>query len=120
IAEVIGEDGLRNLRPYVDRLLSGERVEYERLASFPRLGQRWIHSVAEPTFDESGLPNGWVAVVLNIHARKEADAALEAARGQLQLVVDGMPAAVALCSRDLRYVWVHRRCAEWLGMEPGE
>jgi two-component system CheB/CheR fusion protein len=118
IVEMIGEDGLRALRPYVERLLTGERVEYERLARFPKLGQRWIHSVAEPTFDESGVPNGWVAVVSNIHARKEADAALEAAREQLQLVADSMPAAVALCSRDLRYVWVNRRCAEWLGMEP--
>ena len=118
ITEMIGEDGLRALRPYVERLLTGERVEYERLARFPKLGQRWIHSVAEPTFGESGVPNGWVAVVSNIHARKEADAALEAAREQLQVVADSMPAAVALCSRDLRYIWVNRRCAEWLGMEP--
>jgi PAS domain S-box-containing protein len=37
---------------------------------------------------------------------------------QLELVVDNMSAGVALCSRDLKYVWVNRRCAEWLGMEP--
>jgi two-component system CheB/CheR fusion protein len=120
VAEIIGEDGLREFRPYAERLLSGERVEYERLARFPRLGQRWIHSVAEPTFDESGVPNGWVAVVSDIHERKEDEAALHAAREQLQLVADSMPAAVALCSRDLRYVWVNRRCAEWLGMRPEE
>jgi PAS domain S-box-containing protein len=120
LVEVIGEDGMRELRPYADRLLAGERVEYERLARFPRLGQRWIHSVAEPTFDESGLPSGWVAVVSDIHDRKEAEAALNAAREQLQLIADSMPAAVALCSRDLRYIWVNRRCAEWLGMAPEE
>jgi PAS domain S-box-containing protein len=114
--EVIGEDGVRELTPYVERLLAGERVEYERLARYPRLGQRWIHSVAEPTYDESGVPNGWVAVILDIHARKEAEAALTSAREQLQLVADSMPAAVALCSRDLRYIWVNRRCAEWLGV----
>lgn len=120
IVEVVGEDGLRELRPYAARLLAGERVDYERLARFPRIGQRWIHSVAEPTFDDSGVANGWVAVVSDVHDRREADAALEAAREQLQLVADSMPAAVALCSRDLRYVWVNRRCAEWLGMEPRE
>jgi PAS domain S-box-containing protein len=120
IAEVIGEDGVRLLRPYVERLLAGERVEYERLAHFPRLGQRWIHSVAEPTYDDSGAPNGWVAVISDIHERKEAEAALNAAREQLQLVADSMPAAVALCSRDLRFIWVNRRCAEWLGMKVEE
>jgi PAS domain S-box-containing protein len=118
IVEVIGEDGMRDLRPHVERLLAGQAVQYERLASFPRLGRRWIHSVAEPTFDESGVPNGWVAVVSDMHDRREAGAALESAREQLQLVADSMPAAVALCSRDLRYVWVNRRCAEWLGMAP--
>jgi PAS domain S-box-containing protein len=120
IVEVIGEAGLHELRPYAQRLLAGERVDYERLAHFPRLGQRWIHSVAEPTYDESDVPNGWVAVVSDIHDRKEAESALDAAREQLQLVADSMPAAVALCSRDLRYIWVNRRCAEWLGMAPGE
>jgi two-component system CheB/CheR fusion protein len=120
IAEAIGEDGVRALRPYVERLLSGERVEYERLARFPRLGQRWIHSVAEPTFDASGATSGWVAVISDIHGRKESEAALEAAREQLQLVADSMPAAVALVSRDLRYIWVNRRCLEWLGMSAGE
>jgi PAS domain S-box-containing protein len=99
IGEIIGEDGVRELRPYIERLLAGERVEYERLARFPRLGQRWIHSVAEPTYDASGLPNGWVAVISDIHSRKESEAALNAAREQLQLVADSMPAAVALVSR---------------------
>jgi PAS domain S-box-containing protein len=120
IAAIIGEEGVRELRPYIERLLAGERVDYERLARFPRLGQRWIHSVAEPTLDASGVPNGWVAVISDIHERKESEAALKAAREQLQLVADSMPAAVALCSRDLRYVWVNRRCAEWLGMPPEE
>ena len=120
MVEVIGVDGIKAIQPQIDKLLSGARVEYERLASFPKLGQRWIHSVAEPTFDEAGVPNGWVAVVSDVHARKEAEAALDAAREQLQLVADSMPAAVTLCSRDLRYIWVNRRCAEWLGMEPGQ
>ena len=72
----------------------------------------------EPTRDEHGVPNGLVAVVSDIQSRKEAEAALTSAREQLQLVADGMPAAVALCSRDLRYVWVNRRYAEWVGTEP--
>jgi PAS domain S-box-containing protein len=39
---------------------------------------------------------------------------------QLALVVDSMSAAVALCSRDLKYLWVNRCAAEWLGMQPEE
>jgi len=120
IEEVIGEEGRRELDPYAERLLAGERVDYERLARYPGLGRRWIHSVAEPTRDESGVPNGWVTVISDIHERKQAEAALNAAREQLQLVADSMPAGVVLCSRDLRYVWMNRRYAEWLGEKAEE
>ena len=36
----LGAEEMRITRPYFERVLRGERVEYERLASFPRLGQR--------------------------------------------------------------------------------
>ena len=70
IVEVIGEADWGELRPYVERALGGERVEYERLARFKALGQRWIHAVAEPTRDAAGRPDGLVAVVSDIHHRK--------------------------------------------------
>jgi two-component system CheB/CheR fusion protein len=37
---------------------------------------------------------------------------------ELRLVVEQMAAAVTFCSRDLRYLWVSRRYAEWLGRTP--
>ena len=69
VGEVIGENDWHDLRPFVDRTLRGERVEYERPARFAA-GERWIHSVMEPTRDPSGAPNGLVAVVSDIHDRK--------------------------------------------------
>jgi PAS domain S-box-containing protein len=76
IIDVIGEDGVRALQPHVEQLLAGRRVEYERLAHFARLGSRWIYSVAEPTFGEDGRADGWVAVISDIHERKQAQEAL--------------------------------------------
>ena len=76
IVEVIGPDGLRALAPSIDELRAGRRVEYERLAHYAHLGLRWIYSVAEPTFDAAGRPDGWVAVVSDIHERKMAQEAL--------------------------------------------
>ncbi|HEX6318052.1 MAG TPA: PAS domain-containing protein [Burkholderiales bacterium] len=120
IEAVIGAEGLAANRAYFERVLRGERVAYERLASFPNLERRWIHAVAEPTYDAAGRPDGWVGVVSDIHERKQAEEALAAAREQLQLIADSMSAAVALCSRDLRFVWVNRHFADWLGMQPAQ
>jgi len=76
IAEVIGEEGVKELKPFSEALRAGRRVEYERLAHFAGLGLRWIYSVAEPTFNASGEPDGWVAVISDIHERKQAQEAL--------------------------------------------
>ena len=120
IEEVIGQRDWLELRPHVERTLRGERVEYERLARFGGTGERWFHSVIEPTRDAAGVPNGLVAVVSDIHARRQAEAALNSAREQLQLVADSMPAAVALCSRDLRFAWINSSYAERLGRPPAD
>ncbi|HWI37645.1 MAG TPA: PAS domain-containing protein [Burkholderiales bacterium] len=79
IREVIGEEGLRALERYSQELRAGRRVEYERLAHFAGLGLRWIYSIAEPTFDTAGKPDGWVAVIADIHERKQAQEALREA-----------------------------------------
>jgi PAS domain S-box-containing protein len=52
--------------------------------------------------------------------RKRAEEALHTARVQLQIVTDTMSAAVTRCDRDLRYVWVSERYAQWLGRRPDD
>ena len=79
IREVTGEEGLRALESYSQELRAGRRVEYERLAHFAGLGLRWIYSVAEPILDSAGKPDGWVAVISDIHERKQAQEALREA-----------------------------------------
>src|SRR5262249_39026083 len=65
---------------------------------------------------------------LDLYARHAADLVerlrgeeqLRAMREQLQLVTDAMSAPVTRCSRDLRYLWVSRPYADWLGRTPEE
>src|SRR5262245_44311707 len=62
IAEVIGSDGVAAIQPYIDRVLGGQRVEYEAHVPFRGVGPRWIHAVYVPTWDGGTQPTGWVAV----------------------------------------------------------
>src|SRR5687767_12517706 len=39
---------------------------------------------------------------------------------RLRVIVDAMSAAVTLCSRDLRYLWVSKTYAAWLGRRVSE
>src|SRR4051812_20685905 len=42
IAEVLGTEALETLRPYIERVLAGERVEFEFEAELAGIGRRWV------------------------------------------------------------------------------
>jgi two-component system, cell cycle sensor histidine kinase and response regulator CckA len=67
-----------------------------------------------PVRDSSGAIIGASHVARDITDRKHAEEELRAAKEQLQLLADSMPAAVSRCSRDYRYVWVSEGYAAWL------
>ena len=79
IEEIIGAEALDEIRPHVERVLSGEKVTYEAQVPFRGLGPRWIHAVYTPTRDPEGKVDGWVAVVIDIHERKEVETSLQLA-----------------------------------------
>jgi PAS domain S-box-containing protein len=79
IAQVLGEEAMQLLEPRAKELLAGRRVQYERLSQYAAHGRRWVQITAEPTFGAGGKPDGWVAVVSDIHDRKLAEEGLREA-----------------------------------------
>jgi PAS domain S-box-containing protein len=73
ISEVIGTRAMREIQPFVDRILAGEPLQYERVAELPGLGRRWVKWAYTPTFDGAGRVEGWVATGMDIHSEREAE-----------------------------------------------
>jgi PAS domain S-box-containing protein len=74
IEDVIGLQALAAIKPHVERVLAGERVEYEEQVNFASIGPRWIRAVYVPTYDPNGAVSGWVADVADLTALKNAEA----------------------------------------------
>jgi PAS domain S-box-containing protein len=72
LREVIGEENFEAIRPYVERVLRGERVEFEREVNFPRLGSRVMDVVYTPDLDDTGQVIGWIASIFDVTERKRA------------------------------------------------
>jgi signal transduction histidine kinase len=66
------------IEPYIERVLRGEQLQYERLAELEGLGERWVSWMYTPTYGAGRDPDGWVAIGTDIHDRKLAEAALKA------------------------------------------
>jgi len=75
IAEVLGQAAFDTVRPYIDRVLSGERVEFEIQVPYQHIASRWVKAVYVPTHDSTGQIDGWVAVLMdttNHHSLEDA------------------------------------------------
>ena len=84
IVEIMGEEGLKTISPYIQNVLKGHTVEYEMEVSFPGAGAPCLHSVYTPDRDAKGNVIGWFASIADITRRKEAEAALQKSKELLE------------------------------------
>jgi PAS domain S-box-containing protein len=75
--EVLGEAAWQAIEPYVQRVLAGERVDFELQVPYIDVGPRWIYATYSPDFDAEGQVRGFVVHVLDISERKQAADALK-------------------------------------------
>src|SRR5262245_7546912 len=66
VIEIMGEIGWETIRPRVEKVLQGERVEYESEIHFAGVGSRLLHVVYVPELNKTGEVIGWVASILDI------------------------------------------------------
>ncbi|HKF23691.1 MAG TPA: PAS domain S-box protein [Candidatus Angelobacter sp.] len=88
IVDVMGAESWERIRPYVERVLGGERVEYEIPLPFAGRDTAYVHVAYTPERDSSGEVVAWVASVTDITEFKRVEAQLQkvekrAAAGQL-------------------------------------
>jgi PAS domain S-box-containing protein len=79
IRDVLGAAAFEAIRPHLERVLTGERVEVELQIPYQHLGPRWVRAVYVPTHDRSGQTDGWVAVVVDTTAHHKMEESLREA-----------------------------------------
>ena len=115
IVEVMGQEAFEIIRPRIEKVLSGERVEYED--ELPIGGERKsIKGVYTPDRDASGNVVGWVASIMDISERKRIEKELKAANAFLDAIIEHIPIVLFLKdAQSLRYVRLNRAGEELLG-----
>jgi PAS domain S-box-containing protein len=93
IVDVIGFEAFEVIRPYVERVLNGERVEYEREIPFTSGGAKFLQVIYTPWIESNSHVAGWVASVSDITDVKRATEALREREQRLRLALDASGAA---------------------------
>ncbi len=77
-----------------------------------------LSQYAAPLFDEDGKMRGCVSIFLDITQRNHAERKLQAARDQLQTVLEAVPGIVSWVSYDLCYLGVNKHLADSFNLPP--
>jgi PAS domain S-box-containing protein len=86
IPEVLGEDASETIRPYVQKVLQGEFVQYETEVPYERIGRRFMHVAYVPEKDAQGNIDGWVSAVSDITERKQTEETLRQRTRSLEII----------------------------------
>jgi PAS domain S-box-containing protein len=70
IVEIVGKEALAVILPHIERVLSGERVEYEAELPFASGAPIWASVIYTPSRDQDGRVIGWLASISDITERK--------------------------------------------------
>jgi PAS domain S-box-containing protein len=99
IVELLGEAGFAAIEPHIQRVLEGERVEFEVAIPYPHVGRRFMHAVYEPDRDARGEVVGWFASVADVTARRETEEALKENQARLTGEAEALAKLSELSSR---------------------
>ncbi|HEY2530640.1 MAG TPA: PAS domain S-box protein [Xanthobacteraceae bacterium] len=76
VVEILGEKSFNTVRPYIEAVLRGESVEFEREFECPGSETRFLYTAYRPETDIAGNVDGWLASLHDITERKRTDAIL--------------------------------------------
>jgi PAS domain S-box-containing protein len=115
ILEVVGQEVDVVIRPYIERVLSGERVEYETQVKYPETGRRWIHVVYVPTKALDRTVDGWIGVIADVTERREAEERLRRSEERFRATFFQAAVGIAQTSIDGQWLLLNDRFCEILG-----
>src|SRR5262245_27761350 len=112
IAEVLGKYGLAKIRPYVERVLSGETVTYETLVP-SKNGKHFLSATYVPDKNERGEVIGWFASILDVTERKKAEE-------RFRMAVEASPSGMIMVDHERKIVLVNSQAERLFGYKRKE
>lgn len=114
-SEVLGTELTKETQDYVDRVVSGERVTYQRLDRNAKGVERWLHVLLVPDLDEQGFCKAFYSITHDITDVKRAQDALREREAELQAMMNAIPSHAAYVHADLTYGMANRAFEHWSG-----
>ncbi|MGP1629753.1 MAG: diguanylate cyclase domain-containing protein [Giesbergeria sp.] len=117
IIDLYGSTDSGRFMPIVERVLLGERMEYQRLLRNPYGAEEWRTICLTPAHNSKGEIAGFITSALDVHELQVSRSALRAANQRLSSHMDNSPLAVLELDHELRLLHCSERAVQLLGWE---
>ncbi len=115
ILEVVGSEAFEIIRPRIEQVLRGERVEFDAEMPYPQAGRRTVHVVYVPDTDSLGGVTGWLASITDITESRMIENELQRERAFLRQVIDATPSMIFVKDRKGRFLLGNKALARSCG-----
>lgn len=115
LAEVYGEQDCMRFMPFVERVLRGERLQYQRMLRTPYGFDEWRTICLTPWHNSQGAIDGFMTTALDVHDLQVAMNALRAANQRLSSHMENSPLAVLEMDHKLQLLHCSQRAVQLMG-----
>ncbi|MBE9155833.1 PAS domain S-box protein [Nodosilinea sp. LEGE 06152] len=116
IEEVVGEEAYARVRPYVEQVLAGQQVTFERSVEFKNGYVRYLTATYVPRFNDQGRVEGFVALITDLSDRKQAEIALSQSEERYRYLAESIPQLVWTASAEGVIVDANQRWLTFTGL----
>ena len=123
--KILGEEVYQRAAPYLERVLTGEQVQYENYAQLPDSTERqYFNVILVPDLDADSAVKGHYTLISDISDRKQAEELLRDSETKLSNVLNSQIAAISqICvfeNQEWQLDYLSQGCEEIFGYSPAE
>lgn len=115
LVDVYGEQDCARFMPFVERVLRGERVQYQRMLRTPYGFDEWRAICLTPWHNSQGAIDGFITTALDVHELQVTMNALRAANQRLSSHMENSPLAVLEMDHKLQLLHCSQRAVQLMG-----
>lgn len=119
ILEILGKEAFEMVLPYIETVLLGQTVEYEKEIFYNGVGTRFMHIIYVPEKNEKGEVVGWIASIQDVTEHKKVSEALRLSQIKLNQALES--ANIGLWEWDIKTNTVNwdERTEKMFGLKQG-
>jgi len=117
IPDILSKETCDDIRPIIDRVLSGEPAHYSGTIDYPDGKTRDVSINYVPDRAADGSVQGWFALAQDMTEQEKATQALRESETRLQAIMKYAPAGVYLKDHDGRFLIANPEYAGWFGQD---